>query len=403
MLNIPTDVGLPLRPSRARAAPHAPPLRELRATLLVAALAGAPGCQAPNQKPDEEETGEPWDSWYEWACSDHSYTLCTEAGELPCEEQTLPYTSSPPGDPLWVCDDAQDAEGPAFDWVGYSMYSGCEVQGLVDSSAEICAWTVYCRSCCGYGRPYMREGVAALAELRPDPGWRRPAPAPALSGLDAEQRRALAAHWAKEGLAEHSSVAGFHRFALDLMAHGAPPALIEGAQRAAAQELAHTQLCFSLASAYAGQGLGPGPLPLGSQAPVAEDLAQLAEWTALEGALGETVACWLARAALAQAEDPAVRAALSRIVTEETEHAELAWATLRWALDLGGAPVRQRLQRAFADPVLQVPSRGPVSAALRAHGVLDEAQLRAEAEACLREVVRPVAASLLSAPGRRAA
>jgi len=35
------------------------------------------------------------------------------------------------------------------------------------------------------------------------------------------------------------------------------------------------------------------------------------------------------------------------IVRDETRHAELAWATVRWALDTGGAPVRCALEAAL--------------------------------------------------------
>jgi hypothetical protein len=59
---------------------------------------------------------------------------------------------------------------------------------------------------------------------------------------------------------EHASVAAFARFVLELLSAGAPLELVEGAGDAMRDELRHTQICFGLASAYAGAPIGPGPL-----------------------------------------------------------------------------------------------------------------------------------------------
>ncbi|MFT5585200.1 MAG: hypothetical protein ACI9VR_002788, partial [Cognaticolwellia sp.] len=42
-----------------------------------------------------------------------------------------------------------------------------------------------------------------------------------------------------------------------------------------------------------------------------------------------------------------VRAILTRIVAEESAHAELAWATLRWCVDQGGQEVLDALAPIF--------------------------------------------------------
>jgi len=199
---------------------------------------------------------------------------------------------------------------------------------------------------------------------------------------------ALARFWARNGLAEHSSVAGFNRFALDLLAHGAPPALVARAQIAAAQEIELARLCFALASAYAGEPLGPGPLAMGESAPIAADLASLAAATAREGCVGET---------LARSVDPGC-AVMTAIVEEEAAHAELAWATLRWALARGGPAIRQAVREAFADATPRAEGDGgPADAALIGHGLLYRDAIAAVMARGMATIVQP-AARLLAAP-----
>jgi hypothetical protein len=74
--------------------------------------------------------------------------------------------------------------------------------------------------------------------------------------VDDVARSALAARWRENGRTEHASVAAFARLTLDLMALGAPAALLAAAQRDAADEVRHTELCFSLARAIDGRDGG---------------------------------------------------------------------------------------------------------------------------------------------------
>src|SRR6202042_477762 len=124
-----------------------------------------------------------------------------------------------------------------------------------------------------------------------------------------------------------------------LLAAGAPADLVALAHSAALDEIQHARLCFALASAYAGEEIAPGPFPLGSEVRVGADLKSLAASTFAEGCVGETVAAVVASAQLAQATDPAVRAALAEIAADEARHAELAWRTVAWAVQTGGIEV----------------------------------------------------------------
>jgi hypothetical protein len=221
------------------------------------------------------------------------------------------------------------------------------------------------------GRPFLVDDRAMVAAARHGgDGWNEAGVAtPRVDHLDAETRAALAAQWAKDGLAEHASVASFGRFALELMAVGAPAELIALAHRAALDEIRHAQLCLQLASAYADEPIAPGPFPFAGGVEVSNDLASIAARAAREGCIGETLAAIAADERCAETDDPAVRAVLATIADDEARHAELAWRTVAWAVRTGGARVRRAVAAAFAS--------------------LDE-------RAGVADVVRPAAAALLA-------
>jgi hypothetical protein len=246
-----------------------------------------------------------------------------------------------------------------------------------------------CGGC--YGRSYVAAAAIISAPTVPSSSWGTQAASdlvPELTGLSSEQRAALAEFWSDNARAEHSSVAGFHRLCLELIAHGAPLELLERSSQAAADELAHARICYALASHYAGRSLGPGPMPLGSTAPIAPTLVELAVATAREGCLAETSAAWLASETAAAASDPAIRAALEQIAREEEDHAELAWMTLRWAIETGGAEVREAVAEVFANARPIASEGAPVG--MPSHGMLSEAEVRAIGERGFRELLVPL-------------
>lgn len=323
--------------------------------------------------------------------------------------------SAPP--PSTACIPWTDATCPTPDEavtaLQESLQVGCELLS-VDSegtlSEDQCCYevTVRCdtdtglpgsgpKDCGCYGRPYV-DGQVRTASAVPRQDWADPSlPAPSTAGLSEAQRSRLARKWTTDALAEHSSVAGFHRFALDLLAHGAPPELIARAQLAAAEEVGHARLCFALASAFARAPIGPSGIDMGSTAPVARDLVELALSTAQEGCVGETLATLLAAEMRDRASDPAVRQALETISAEEMKHAELAWATLRWALQQGGAPVREALEALRLSPSAAV-EEGPEDPALAGWGLLGAEETATVLAEGRRRVVEPALALLLRGP-----
>ncbi len=254
---------------------------------------------------------------------------------------------------------------------------------------------------CVVGRPYYDAGQLVTAEARRASGWaagRRPL----VTHLSAAERRVLAEAWTRDALIEHASVAAFSRFALELLAVGAPADLVAGAHAAALDEVRHARIAFALAEAYADAPVAPGRFPFGGSVPLVTDLAALAAATAREGCVGETVVALLAAEALAVTEDPAVRDVLAVVASDEARHAELAWRAVRWMVQVGGERVREAVAAVFED----VAERGVTppevtlgvgDGALAAHGRIREEAMRRMVARALDEVVLPVGRAAVAA------
>jgi hypothetical protein len=254
------------------------------------------------------------------------------------------------------------------------------------------------------------NGSARLAERSDLPcGWADPRAA-SPDVLAPELRRELVEHYTKLGLMEHASVAAFARFALELLALGAPASLLERTQAALADEILHAKLCFGLASAYGGREVGPGPLAVDGALERRSHL-EILETALLEACVGETIAAAEAAVSCEQARDPEIRAVFERIATDEARHAELGWAFIRWALERADGRTAQRI----VDTLYSVIDATVVAAradlekpelhggTLLAHGMLTP-RLRAEARlAAVEELLLPCAEALTSLPVARAA
>ena len=203
-----------------------------------------------------------------------------------------------------------------------------------------------------HGRPFRVGAWARTARPERGEAWVDGAPSPAVDSLSPALREGLAARWLNAALAEHASVAAFARLSLDLLAVGAPPSLLTGSARAAAQEVEHAPACFAIAAALGGRPVGPGAFPEATEgAARTVDLATLARDAYVDGCLGEGVAAELARSASERCSDPVVRAALERIADEEADHASLSWEIVRWCRSRGGDAVERALREAAVAPV----------------------------------------------------
>ena len=252
------------------------------------------------------------------------------------------------------------------------------------------------------GRPFLVAGEARLAGVvRANTGWSREL-TPCAFGLEGPARRELTEHWARLGAMEHASVAAFARFTLELLSLGAPAELVAEAQRALGDEIRHAELCFGLASAYAGRALGPGPLSSEGAFGNAS-FAAIVETAFAEACIGETLAAVEAAEAAEHSTDPAVREILFGIAADERRHAELGWRFVHWALArctlAEKRHIVQQLEKTATRARNEAPARTApaVPDALVAHGMLT-AELHGEARrAAFDELVVPLTRELLVA------
>jgi hypothetical protein len=160
-----------------------------------------------------------------------------------------------------------------------------------------------------------------------------------------------ASTWLADAQGECSSVPAFLTLAQELSRVGGPAALIRRALDAAEDEVLHAHLCASVATALSGRRLLPRmPAPLFREAlPRDRELARLATESFLDGCLGEGFAAAKARAAARQASSPYLAAVHSRIASDESRHARLAWDVLEFCLATGGSSTAKALRACLAD------------------------------------------------------
>lgn len=198
------------------------------------------------------------------------------------------------------------------------------------------------------GRPFrVAEMRRAVANVAGGDGWgyeRFASRALGTSVLDADR----ATRWARVALDEHASIGAFSRLSLQLLGAGAPARLVRGTHRAALDEVRHAELCFALASRYAGVPLRPSALHLPPAIDATCDLATVAVESLLDGAVNEGLAAAAARASLPTAVDDEERDALRIIARDEARHAKLAEQIVAWCVDEGGARVADALLAALA-------------------------------------------------------
>jgi hypothetical protein len=220
-------------------------------------------------------------------------------------------------------------------------------------------------------------------------------------GLDVPEalRRALANRWRWNGQTEHASVAAFAQLSLDLLALGAPPALVHAAGRDGQDEIRHAELCFSLARGLGGDARGPLAFPQAREMPARPPtrtlwLAQLAVRSLIDGALHEGLSARVIAQLARRCEDPAIHAVLRELAADEGRHAAHAWEVVDWCLQEAGEPVLQALRGAAAvlpDAYAGNLPEGAADGSWERYGI-PGAQLEAEEHAKARaEILRRVA------------
>ncbi|MSQ02716.1 MAG: ferritin-like domain-containing protein [Myxococcales bacterium] len=252
---------------------------------------------------------------------------------------------------------------------------------------------------CVVGRPFLEEGVIRTAPATARPGWAR-GRRPEVRALTPAERTILARAWTEDALIEHASVAAFARTTLELLAVGAPADLLAAVQAAAADEVRHARLSFALAERYGAAPVSPGRFELGASVSIETDLARLAASTFREGCVGETVVSLLSARAAADATDPAAKALLTLVAQDEARHAELAWRTLSWLLQEGGAAALAAVEAEvehllLAGVRLTQITTGADDGVLAAHGRIRPAAAMLARDQAVAEVILPCVRALL--------
>jgi hypothetical protein len=267
------------------------------------------------------------------------------------------------------------------------------------------------RECVG-GRPWVLDGELVTAKLVRGGAWAGAGEGSGSSSspLDPGTRELLAAAWARDGQLEHASIASFARVVVELMSLGAPPQLIAGSREAVLDEIEHARRCFALASRYAGNPVGPGPLPIRGGGRGRASLEAIAVAVLEDGCINESVAAAEAAVAAHECRDPWVREVLEQIAADEREHAALAWRTLRWLLEEHRhevAPALRRRLRTLGSPLLRAGGQAGRSAMtplqdqlLRAHGRLPADERAVIQHKVHAELIVPLARELLGASVR---
>ncbi len=242
----------------------------------------------------------------------------------------------------FACQSGRDECGNDSDCNG----SRCTLAGTYDDGGTLIEEHRACSPGCSIGRPFLVDDTPRLAPLQASSAWTTLAVSgPQVERLGWYERAELSRHWARLGQMEHASIAAFARFQLQLLALGAPLALVEACTCAMADETEHAKLCFSIAQAYAGHEVGPGPLDVAGSV-TAVSLAGVVDLVIAEGCFGETSAVLEALELAETSDDAFVQAVHLRIADDEQRHAELAFKFVRWALEQDPVTVRRRIEAA---------------------------------------------------------
>ncbi len=287
-------------------------------------------------------------------------------GDLRCT-QLDPYAGCGFESFAWQCQTSQDECLVHADCSGAAPY--CTVDG--NTGVRSCQPA---QGCPVPGRPFLVGDGPRLANAAPRADWLASSalalePVHPLLERDAALRSELAQAWTEIALMEHASVASFARFALQLMSLGAPPELLAAATTAMLDETRHAQVCFALARRYGGEDVGPGNLSL-EDALSGMDKESIVLSCVREGCIGETVAALEASAAAEHCVDEPTRLELERIAREESQHAELAWRFVAWALRRSPVSLAERVRETFADEARQLPARSEARATSRERELL---------------------------------
>ncbi len=235
--------------------------------------------------------------------------------------------------------------------------SGCAVLdqmedgGLVPIGGMTC-WLMEGQGCeADAYAPGEGGAITILCSPCPAGGGRRPA---GLLGAGCVRGGlTLAGYLARMAFEEDAAVLAFARMEEELVALGAPRALVGEAARAARDEARHTRAMGTLARKRGAASARTGTRARTRRAP-RRSLSAIAAENAAEGCVRETYGALLTRWQSLRAEDPAVRRAFARIAADEARHAALSWAVAEWIEPQLDAKGKKRVAQARARAVREL-------------------------------------------------
>ena len=247
---------------------------------------------------------------------------------------------------------------------------------------------------CVHGRPYMQEDNVIVAQLEQRPGlWK--APMQAIVHPNQEEREIAGQFYLAAAQAEHASIASFNRFALELISFGAPPNLIQRAQEAAIDEIRHAQSAFSIANSLLEQQPQPANMPMDVQ--LATNIQDLASAVLEEAAIQETLAVLLAAEQRKIVQSPDIKRFLDDVIRDESRHAELAFETLRWCIEVGGEEIRSLIAQRIQQPI-KISTQNYPKQAIAALGLPNQEALQRMVQRGISEVIIPALLSVITTP-----
>jgi len=303
------------------------------------------------------------------------------------------------------CASYDGSRGCGFDYFAcQTPRDECAVNADCGGNGLLCAVdeTTKARICttggCAIGRPFLVDEVARTAPTARRDDWLVGGLNPELDRLSPDLRERLAQEWTRSAQLEHASIAAFSRFLLELMAFGAPSELVAETIAAIEDERQHARICFTLASEYAGEDIGPGELDV-EGALEAPSLTRSLATVVREGCIGETIAALEASELATHVVDPLLREVLERIAADERRHAELAWKFAQWAMSQNSG-LAAVLELELAAVQGEIEDYAPLTSGLRSAelaraGVLPESLRQAVRNAGLRQIVAPGLAGMI--------
>lgn len=212
---------------------------------------------------------------------------------------------------------------------------GCMADADIDVASPPGAIQLYCPDCSGSGR--RTSGLAKVKAIA--------------------SPTALGAYFARMAHDEAASVHAFRRMQGELAAHGAPPALLRAAERAARDEERHARVMARRARLERAVVVEPR-----FRRSAARSLETIACENAVEGCVRETFGALVLAWQSARAADASLRRSLARIAEDETRHAALSWAVARWADERLDSAARRRVASARARALRALRRAPPASA-----------------------------------------